>query len=249
MSTSEATVHRGNSLNNAIDIIVSPQSAFDRLRAVPGWGWALLIASVLGMIGVFVSGPATLHAIQTTMPAQLAANDQIAKLPADQQQKAIANAMAVTKVVAQLSFLFIPVILLIGALLQAVIMTIANAAAHGDGSFKKFFALSITVSVVGIGLSSLVTGIIVLVRGADSFETTGAVQTATPSLALIAPGVKGALLGFLAAMNVFYIWATVLLALGMTRVARIAPPIAWTASVAMLLLTACLAAWSTARNG
>ena len=36
-------------------------------------------------------------------------------------------------------------------------MLIANAVGRGDGTFQKYFALSITVAVVGTGLGSLVT--------------------------------------------------------------------------------------------
>jgi Yip1-like protein len=249
LSTSPLSAAPRSSLSNAVDIVVAPNAAFDRLREVPSWGWAFAIAGVLGIAGSLLAMPATMHALQTTLPAQLAANDAIAKLPPEQQQKAIANALAVTKVVTQLAWLFVPVAVLIVALLQALVMTVANAIAHGEGSFKKFFALSITVAVVGIGLSSLVVGIIVLVRGADSFESATAVQSALPSLALLAPGAKGALAGFLGALNVFYLWSTALLALGMVRVARIAPPAAWSAAIVLLLLTACFAAWGGARNG
>ena len=250
MSTSVTTPPAPrSSLSNVVDIVVAPSAAFDRLREVPAWGWAFLVAAVLGIIGAFLTSPATMHALQTTLPAQLAANDQIAKLPPEQQQKAIANALAVSKVIGQLSFLFVPIIVLIGGLIQGVVMMIANAISHGDGSFKKFFALSITVSVVGIGLSSLALGIIVLVRGADSFDSPTAVQSSLPSLALLAPGAKGALAGFLGGINVFYLWAAAMLALGMVRVGRIAPPVAWSTSIALLLLTAGLAAFGAARNG
>jgi len=249
LSTSPPSVAPRSSLYNAVDIIVAPATAFDRLREVPAWGWAFLIVSVLGAIGSLLAAPATMHALQTTLPAQLAANDAIAKLPPDQQQRAIANALGFTKVMTQISWLFVPVLVLLVALIQALVMTIANAIAHGDGTFKKFFALSITVTVVGIGLSSIVLGIIVLVRGADSFESATAVQSALPSLGLLAPGSKGALAGFLGALNVFYLWSTALLALGMVRVGRITPPVAWSSAIVLLLLTACFAAWGGARNG
>jgi len=240
---------RGNSLSNAVDIIIAPQAAFDRIREVPAWGWVFLVACVLGIIGAFLSGPATMHALQTTLPAQLAANEQIAKLPPEQQQKAIANAVAISTMIGHFSFLFIPIVVLVGGLVQGLVLTVANAISHGDGSFKKYFALSITVSIVGIGLSSIALGIIVLLRGADSFESTIAVQSALPSLALLAPGAKGAIAGFLGSINVFYLWATALLALGMIRVGRIAPPLAWSTAAVLLLLTAGLAAFGAARNG
>jgi hypothetical protein len=249
MSTSEVTVDRRGGLANVVDIIIGPNAAFDRLRAVPTWGWAFLVAAVLGIIGSLLATPATLHALQTTLPAQLAADPNIAKLPPDQQQAAIQRALSVTKVIGQLSWLFIPIFLLIIAAVQGLIMLIANAIGGGDGSFKKYFALSMNVAIVGLGINSVVTGIIVTLRGPDAFETASAVQSAVPSLALLAPGVKGGLVGFLGAMNIFYLWGAALLALGMVRVGRIKPPVAWTTAVVILLITGLFAAYGASRNG
>lgn len=245
---STPTPSQRNSLTNVVDIVVAPTAAFDRLREVPAWGWAFLAASILGIAGSLLSGPATMHALQTSLPAQLAADPGIQKLPPEQQQAMIQRALGFSKIVAQVGWLFLPVIVLLVGLIQGLVMTIANAAGGGDGSFKKYFALSVTVSVIGLGLTSLVTGIIVLIRGADSFETTAALQGAAPSLALLAPGAHGAIAGFLGALNIFYLWAAALLALGMVRVGRIRPPVAWAAAIFLLLCTAGFAAYG-ARNG
>lgn len=248
MSTSATQPARRGGLSNVVDIIVSPTAAFDRLREVPAWGWAFLAASVLGVIGSVLFGPALVHAMETTLPAKLAAMPAIAKLPPDQQQQMIAAQLKFTKIFLQLFWLFVPVQILLVALVQGLIMMVANVVGHGDGSFKKYFALSITVSVIGVGLASIVIGIIVLIRGAASFEEQSAVTGAAPSLALLAPGAKGALVGFLGAFNIFILWSAALLALGMQRVGRIPPVTAWATAVIMLLLTASFAAWGAAQN-
>jgi len=249
LSTSQLPVERRSGLANVVDIVIAPNAAFERIRQVPVWGWAFLIAALLGIIGTFLVGPAMQHAMEVSLPAKLAANDAIAKLPADQQQKQIALTMNISKTFAKFAFLFIPPLILLGGLIQALIMLIANAATRGDGTFKKFYALSITVAVVGSGLGSLVLGLIVLLRGSASFDVPSAVNAALPSLALLAPGAKGALAGFLGAMNVFVLWATALLALGMQRVGRIPGGAAWVTAIIMLLLTACLAAYGAKTNG
>jgi hypothetical protein len=249
LSTSDIPLGSRPGLSNAVDIVVAPNAAFSRLRQVPTWGWAFLIACVLGMIGSLMIEPALLHAMETSMPAKLAANPQIAKLPADQQQSMIATQMKVSHVFLQLLPLFVPVALLVGGLVQAVVMTLANAIGRGDGSFAKYFALSITVAIVGYALAALVLGPIVMLRGASSFEQQSAVTQALPNLALLAPGAHGFIGGFLGAITVFYLWATVLLALGMQRVGRIGPGVAWTAAILMLLLTAAFAGWGAAVNG
>ncbi|HEY0381865.1 MAG TPA: YIP1 family protein [Candidatus Elarobacter sp.] len=249
MSTSVSPSEPRSGLANVVDIIIAPNAAFERIRQVPVWGWAFLVAALLGVVGTLLVGPAVLHAMQTSLPAQFAANDTIAKLPPDQQQKQIAMMMSVSMGIAKFSWAFIPPAILLIGLVQALIMLIANAATRGDGTFKKFYALSITVSVVGTGLGSIVLGAIVALRGANSFETTSAVQSALPSLALLMPGAKGALAGFLGALNVFVLWATALLALGMQRVGRIPGGVAWATAILMLLLTACFAAYGAKTNG
>jgi len=245
---SAPATNRRNGLTTVIDMIVSPSTAFANLREGPTWGWAFLIAAVLGIIGSLMTAPTVAHVMQTTMPAQLAANPSIAKLPPDQQQAMINNTLAISKIVAQFSFVFIVAAILIAGLVQGLIMMIANAIGHGDGSFKKYFALSVNVSVIGLGLASVVIGIIVLVRGPDSFDSTSAVQSAVPSLALLVPGAKGALAGFLGTFQIFALWGTALLALGMTGVGRIPRGAAWVTAIAMLLLYACFGAWGGAQN-
>jgi hypothetical protein len=142
----------------------------------------------------------------------------------------------------------VPIGVLISGLVQALIMLIANAVGHGDGTFKKYYTLSVNVSVVGVGLSSLLIGVIVLVRGMNSFDSPTAIQGAVPSLALLAPGVRGALGGFLGSVNIAALWAIALLALGMNGVGRIPRVTAWVTAIVMLLLTACFAAWGAAQN-
>ncbi len=249
MSTSQPPAQPRGGLANVADIVVAPTAAFDRLREVPTWVWAFIAASVLAIIGSLLLAPAMIHAIDTSLPAKLAGSEQMAKLPPDQQQKMIALQIKIAKIVIQLLWLLTPIGLLIVATIQGVIMLIANAVGRGDGSFKKYFALSMTVAVVGTGLGELVTGLIVLVRGANSFEEQSAVMGSLPNLGLLVPGVHGALLGFLGALNVFTLWAAALLALGMVRVGRVSPPVAWITSVLMLVVGACFAAYGAATNG
>lgn len=248
MSTPAPADARRNGLATVTDIIISPSTAFQNLREAPTWGWAFLIATVLGIIGFFLAAPVTQHVMEATMPAQLAANPQIAALPPERQQAAIAQGLAIAKIATRFSFIAIPIVILVGGCVQGLIMLIGNAIGHGDGSFKKYFALSVNVSVIGIGLGALINGIIVLLRGPDAFSSTTAIQSALPSLALIAPGAKGALAGFLGAISVFSIWSIALLALGMTGVGRIPRGVAWTLAIVMLLLTACFGAWGGAQS-
>jgi hypothetical protein len=249
LSTPQASLDRRGGLANVIDIIIAPGAAFERLRLEPVWGWAFLVGCLLTIAGSLLTIPAVLQAVERTLPAQLAANPNISSLPADQQAKLIARTTSFTRSVIQFQWIFTPVVLLGIALVQALIMLIANAVGHGDGSFKKYFALSMTVGVVGWGLSSLFVGVIAEIRGPASFEDSTAVQAALPGLATLVPGAHGALQGFLAPFQVFNLWAVALLALGMTVVGRIPRPAAWASASAMLVIGALLSAAGAARQG
>ena len=251
---SEATVERRSGLLNVVDVIVSPGTAFARLRLVPTWGWAFLVASLMAIAGSLLMEPAMLHVMDKTLPAQMAAQDATAipkwaQMSADDQAKTIANQVAFGKTFARFSWVIMPFALLVGGLIQALVMLIANAVGRGDGTFRKYFALSLTVGVVGYGLASLLLGLIVLLRGPGGFESLGSLQGAVPSLALLVPGAHGALGGFLSAVNVFSVWAAALLALGMTIVGRVPRGVAWATAVVLVLLSASFAAFGAARQG
>jgi hypothetical protein len=241
LSTSEPTAARRVGLDIVVDIIVAPNAAFARIREVPAWGWAFVAASLLGIVGMLLAQSAYLHALQVSGPALYGSNPAVTQLPPEKQAEMMSRMIAFGATMVRLQFLFVPIGLLIGALLSAVIMLIANAISHGDGTFKRFFALSMTTAVVS-SLGLFLNGVIAVVRGPGGYETMQSVQTALPSLALLAPGAGAKLATFLSALNVTSIWATVLSALGMTAVARIKPPVAWVTALLVLAGGAALAA-------
>ncbi|HEX3468948.1 MAG TPA: YIP1 family protein [Candidatus Elarobacter sp.] len=238
LSTSEP-VPKNSSLINALDIIIAPKAAFRRIRLVPAWGWAFLVATLLGIAGFLLAQPATMHAFNATAPALYA--PAVAKMPPEQQQAALTRMVAFGRTLASLQWIFAPIGLLFGALLSSIVMLIANAISRGDGGFKKFYAVAITCAVV-TSLGIVLNGVISLVRGPDAYDTLQSVQTGLPSLALLAPSAGSKLSTFLATFNVTTLWATALSAIGMTIVGNIKPPIAWTAAIVSLLVAAALGA-------
>jgi hypothetical protein len=248
VSVSDVPYDRRGGLLNVVDVVVAPPVAFARLRAVPAWGWAFVVAALLGIAGILLILPASEHAMATWLPGMLAANPQVAKLPADQQAKLIQAQVALTVAFLRLTWIFVPIALLVATLLQALVMTVANAIGGGDGTFPKYFALAMTVAIVGNGLAALVTGVIATLRGSAAFDTPNAIQASLPSLALVVPAASGALRGFLAAFNVFSLWSVVLLAAGMQSVGRIRRDVAWAAAALILIATAAMTAFG-ARQG
>jgi hypothetical protein len=249
LSSSDPAVPSPRSgLLNVADIIIAPTAAFDRLRQAPTWFWAFVAASLLAIAGSLLAQPGMQHALEVSLPAQLAGDPNVAKLPPEQQQKQIAAAMGMMRVMTQVGWILVPFSIMITGLIQALILTVTNAIAKGDGDFKKFFALSVTVSVVGTGLYYIVYALIVVMRGSSAFDSMTALQTAVPGLGLLVPGAHGWLAGFLSAFNIFFLWATALLALGTMRIGHVSRGAAWTASLVLLVFYALFAAFG-ARNG
>jgi hypothetical protein len=243
------TMNARGGLSNVIDIVVSPTAAFERLRTTPVWGWAFLVATLLAIAGSLLAQPAFMHAFDQSLPAKLAASPSIASLPPEKQQAAIASALTISKTVARFLWILNPIALLATALVQAVIMLIANAITKSEGTFGKLYALSMTAAVVGTGIGSVVLGLICAIRGADAFDDPSAIATVIPGLATLVPGAHGALGAFLSLFNVFNLWATALLALGMIGVAKMPRTAAWATAIVMLVLGAAVSAISAARQG
>src|SRR5438270_13606680 len=69
-------------------------------------------------------------------------------------------------------YLFVPIILLIAAFVNAVILLIGNAVGRGQADFKRLFAGSVNIAVPTFGIGSVGRGFIVMLRGHDSFNST-----------------------------------------------------------------------------
>lgn len=214
--TAPAAPAKTNGLTTVLDVITSPAKAFETLRAVPMWGWAYIITCILAMIGQYLATAGVMHAITAGWPAQVAANPQLAAMTPEQQQRGLQFAMAAVK----WAWLFTPVILLFCALLQSVLMLIFKAIGRGDASFKQLWASAMNTLLVGFGLYNIVYGLIVVVRGPASFNSSQALITSVPGLSWLVPGAPLKLAAFLGAFNIFAIWGAVLLTMAMTTVAR-----------------------------
>src|SRR6185312_8101904 len=100
-------------------------------------------------------------------------------------------------------------------------MTIFNAVGKGQAGFGKLWAASMNICVV-YGIGQIITAVVVMLRGADSFDSAASVQRALPSVAMLAPGVSDPhLLTFLASINPIVIWSVVLVSMAMRYTAKV----------------------------
>ena len=76
-----------NGLKVALDTIVAPKEAFESIRIAPTWGWALLIAIVLGRCPPISSRPAADARVPANLAKQVATNPQLSSAVPEQQQR------------------------------------------------------------------------------------------------------------------------------------------------------------------
>jgi hypothetical protein len=240
MNLDSAAEPKVNGFKTALDTIVSPNEAFSSLRSAPTWGWALFLAIVLYAIGGYLLTPAIVHATQADWPRLVAQNPRLASLTAAQQQQQLGFVLKIVQFGWISSVVILPIIVFI----QSLIMLVFKAIGRGDGSFASLWAAAANVAVPAFGLAAIVLALIVRLRGSDTFNSPVEVQSAMPSLALLAPNASLKLHAFLVAINPFTVWALVLVALAMVVVARIPRALAWTTGAVILLIGAGLAALS-----
>ncbi|GAC1391449.1 MAG: hypothetical protein NVSMB31_08860 [Vulcanimicrobiaceae bacterium] len=225
---SPSPTQRHSGLATALNVVVSPQEAFETLRVVPMWGWAFLISAVLAIVGSILIGPAQLHAVHAAMVAQFAQNPNFTDAQKAQQ-------LAMTDKFAAFGWLFIPFVLAIVCALQALIMLIFNAIGSGSATFKQLWAVAVNISIPGFALYSIVAGIIAMVRGPNGYNSTNDIYLSFPSLAWIAPSAGVKTVAFLFYFNPFFLWAAFLIAMAMMIVARVPKLQAYLTAAAIFL--------------
>jgi hypothetical protein len=217
-------------LSTLWDVIVAPRSAFATLRERPFVGWAFAVTCVLGMIGAFLQIPAGEHIAVATFATNATHDPRIAAMSPAQQQ----SALEVTKSIQHWFWIFYPVLVAIALLVTALVLRVISAIGRGDGGFRRCLALAANVAVLSFGISYLLLGVLVRVRGGEAFSTSLDLVLTMPSLAWAAPGAPVKVATFLSSFNVFTIWSFVLLGLGQREVSRVSPLWAW---IGALLLT------------
>ncbi len=236
MSLSSAPAKTGG-IPTAIAIVTAPKSAFQALRAVPTWGWAFLIATVLAIVGSFLTQAATMHLIAASMAKTLAASPSIANMTPEKQQAAIAQATSFGQVAAKFGWIAAPIAVLLIGLLQSVGMLVIAKIAKSTVGFKSFWASAINISIVSYGIGSIVIGLIATLRGAESFSSQRDLLAAMPSAALLlgnAPVKLVALIGALT--NPIAIWSTVLTFFALLIVGNVPKRTAQIGAIALLVI-------------
>jgi hypothetical protein len=227
---------KANGLKTIVDTIVAPKEAFESIRIAPTWGWALLITIVLVLLSSYLTTPASIHGAVADWPNTVAKSPQLAGATPEQQQAGLAMAQKIVSFV----WIFVPVFVMIGILISTIVMLIFNALGRGEGTFAKYWAAQCNISVA-YALGSVVLAVIVLLRGADSFNTAQSVQEALPNLGILVPG-TGKLHSFLSVFTPFSIWAAALSIAALALIGRVPRVQAWLGGSLTLVLQGLIAA-------
>ena len=205
------------------DVVVAPVAAFEALRERTHWGWAFLVACVLGMGGALLQIPASEHMIAATLAQSAAHDPNFAAMSPEKQQQIVAQAQSVQR----FSWLFFPIIAIVAIVVAAAVMLVGSTISRGSGRFARLFGLAANVAVINFGLAYLLIGILVALRGPDAFSTQRDMLDVLPSLAWLAPGASPKLVTFLSTFNPFQIWSFALIATGLRVVASVRPAAAY----------------------
>ena len=238
MSVSAPVAGKANGLSTVINTIASPPEAFETLRVAPTWGWAFVIALVLLLIGAYLEGPASRHAAVAQLQQSFSTSTLFASLTPEKKQQMLANAGKPSPFT-----LIIPVfILFIAVFFNTVIMLIGNAVGRGSADFKHLWAGSMNIAVPTLGFGGVITGLIMTLRGPDSFNTTLDTLRAVPSLGTFISGGSPAIIAFLCSISVFTLWGLFLNATMLRVMAKTSSGVAYAFAVIVLLLGAALTA-------
>ncbi len=227
---------QANGLKTALDTIVAPKEAFESIRTVPTWGWALAISIVLSSVGTYFMVPAIQHGLAASWPEMVAKTPQLAQLTPAQQQAQLTITEKITGFTWIATLFAVPFFVLI----NAVVMLIFDKLGKGDGTFAQYWAAASNIAVPA-SLGPAITAVIVLIRGADSFNSAQAVQTALPTFALFAPGASPKVVAFLSVFTPFSLWATGLVIAAMLIIGRTPKLQAWLAGAILIIVPALLA--------
>ncbi|HLW37593.1 MAG TPA: YIP1 family protein [Candidatus Eremiobacteraceae bacterium] len=226
---SEAPASRFDGLITYFSILFSPKAAFDRLSRVPTWGWAAVIGTLLVVIAVILFTPAQLHLTAAMQQKQLS------QMSADQQAAFKANAaqiQAFSKIaIYVVSFISPWFVWLVGA----VIYLIAAALSGGEAKFSKAWVLAVNAFVVW-GIAGVINAIIVSLRDPSTVNSPLDIMS-LPSLAPLAQG-SPKLAAFLFGYNPLYIWAYIVVAIGLERMLKMSR----TAAIVTVVVASLIAA-------
>jgi hypothetical protein len=238
MGVSAPVAAKANGLSTVVNTIAAPAEAFETLRESPTWGWALIVALVLMLLGTYILQPAQLHAGQASMQQAVNSSTLFANMTAAQKQRIIDNAGKPNPV----SYAGVVLGFFIAVFCNTLVMLIGNAAGGGQADFKRLWCGSVNIAVPTLGIGTIVWGAIARMRGPDSFNSSIDLSRAMPSIGTFVSHGSPALITFLTGISIFTVWGLYLNATMLQRTAKTSPAVAYVFAGLVLILGALISA-------
>lgn len=201
-SAAEGSQPLPNLLTRFFMVFVSPGTLFEQLKKTPKWLGAFLIVLVL-------TGAAT----SLLLPEEMVREQITQTVSADASPEEIEGVEKVADFFASpagrglSTLLNMAVISIIFLIYVGIIMLVFNVFMGGEASFKQLFSFASHASLIS-AVGALVT---VPLKVAKEDMTAGL------NLGLLSPVDSGFMNNFLTGIDIFAIWATLVLALGLTK--------------------------------
>lgn len=206
---------------NLLLMITNPVENFNRIRINPKWIVALIIIALITSITAVIIVKMTFSGefLENELGILIQGDDAFA----DELASGLFYFSAGTAIIT--SFIMIPIVCLITALIYLLVGKISNS----PTSFKQYFSLSVHVTIISAlaGVVHLIYNALVSGAGPDFIFT---------SLQAIVHA-DGAMSILLTSINVFAIWQLIISAIGLQVVARIPKMTAWITVIAMFLVS------------
>lgn len=208
-------------LNAAFEIVFDPVAGFAKLKHRPTW----LVAFALVVIFLGVGTALRFNAERTVLTALF--EQHVANTPSIHDRLTPAQQGDLERritIVTVTGFLIGNIINVAAYWLALVIVTAVVARRLAA---REIWAVVVNASIVGVGLSAVVRGAIIVLRGPTAFRSLADLQATLPSAAWLVPLSPSHFTAFLAAFQPFTIWMIVLFGYGLVVLLGLPPRTAY----------------------
>jgi hypothetical protein len=205
-------------VQRVINTFFSPSKTFADLRRSASWWGPFLLIVIVSLAFVYVVDQKVgfRKTVENQLRAQPKQADQLERMPPDQREK---NMQARTTGAKYFSYGFPVILLIIWAVMAGLLYATLKFGVSAEVKFKTLYALLIYAALPGLFRSLL--AIVSLLAGVSGDSFTFQNPVATNPGYFIDPTTNPVLYAFLSSFDIFSIWSMVLVAIGITCIAKV----------------------------
>ena len=189
------------SLQNIVDILAEPSTAFARLKSEPKWGLALVIFCLFSAGIAWVMFPFTEQIIHQQMVEE--------GVPSEQME----ISMTVARIATPIGALVAPILWLLA--ISALLTLVARLLSINDAiKFKHIYAAVVHTSLISILIALVNTALLVVFRDVETIKSAADMKMIPGLHLLLGASENVKLLTFLSYFNPLSLWYLAVLAIG-----------------------------------